>query len=635
MTLLELAQVVATKYPVFPLDNDKRPLEGSRGFKDGTRDPTTVDRLFSDPRAVLIGVPTGETSGLFVLDIDPKSGDWLEQNRERLPATRAHDTRRGKHFLYRMPAEPVGSSRSKVAFGVDIRANGGYAVWWPAAGLTVENATTIAEAPEWLVTAARSGQYQGEPGNDLLGNFRPVTGLPLERASALLPYLDVDNYDDWLGAGMAFKHEFGDAGFEAWHQWTQTSDLYQPGNGEDFCRRKWDGFGRQPGKPMTLRTVINAAKRRGAPTTLWGGAAAQPAPVDVLELVKAPPAGTERRRFRIDRAVDFAMRKPPGWLVRDLVPRAALGLIYAEPGAGKTFFVLDLALHMAAGKPWREKATKGLRVAYIVAEGMGGFSVRLRAASLRMPLELDGLVFDVVADVPNLLDPAQVADLIAQLKERGQFDVVFVDTFAQVTAGGNENAGEDMGRALSHCRAIHEALSALVVLVHHAGKDPTKGARGWSGIRAAVDFEIELVRMGESREARVTKQKDGRDGAVYHFRLENTTTDLVDEDGEPAQSCYVLHVEQPVADAKAARGAAADSPTKGLGKWQRAAMNAALDLCAMTGECLETELADVAAKKYPAPAAGTRDRRLESAREAICDLVETGKLTREGAKVKL
>jgi hypothetical protein len=50
-----------------------------------------------------------------------------------------------------------------------------------------------------------------------------------------------------------------------------------------------------------------------------------------------------------------------------------------------------------------------------------------------------------------------------------------------------------MGLALSHCKHIYEVTGAIVLLVHHSGKDAAKGARGWSGIRAAADTEIEIV----------------------------------------------------------------------------------------------------------------------------------------------
>ena len=78
-----------------------------------------------------------------------------------------------------------------------------------------------------------------------------------------------------------------------------------------------------------------------------------------------------------------------------------------------------------------------------------------------------------------------------------------------------------MSVAIKHCQGIHRATGAMVLLVHHVGKDVSKGARGWSGLKGAADCEIEVgrTRTGE-RFAKVSKQKDGDDSAVWGFELE-------------------------------------------------------------------------------------------------------------------
>jgi len=94
---------------------------------------------------------------------------------------------------------------------------------------------------------------------------------------------------------------------------------------------------------------------------------------------------------------------------------------------------------------------------------------------------------------------------------------VVIDTLARATTGGNENSGEDMGIALASCKAIHDATGALVCLIHHSGKDPTRGMRGWSGLLGAVDAELEIThnKDGSTRTVWVKKMRDGED----HFKL--------------------------------------------------------------------------------------------------------------------
>jgi hypothetical protein len=56
----------------------------------------------------------------------------------------------GKHLLFRH-ARGLRNSAGKLAHGVDVRADGGYIVWWPAAGYPVTALRTLAEWPEWLL----------------------------------------------------------------------------------------------------------------------------------------------------------------------------------------------------------------------------------------------------------------------------------------------------------------------------------------------------------------------------------------------------------------------------------------------------------------------------------------------------
>jgi len=153
----------------------------------------------------------------------------------------------------------------------------------------------------------------------------------------------------------------------------------------------------------------------------------------------------------------------------------------------------------------------------------------------------------VIADAPNLREPKDAAALthsiIRWVQDRKEpVDVVVIDTLSATTPGGNENSGEDMGLVLSHCKLLNKATGALVVLIHHSGKDSTKGARGWSGLRAAADAEIEIVRNGDYRTASITKMKDGTDGGVYPFKLKVIELGVT-ADGEVESSCVIEHVD--------------------------------------------------------------------------------------------
>jgi hypothetical protein len=178
-------------------------------------------------------------------------------------------------------------------------------------------------------------------------------------------------------------------------------------------------------------------------------------------------------------------------------------------------------------------------VAYIAAEGSGGFRKRITAYAQQHGLDLTGVPMTVLNAAPNLMEAKDSAAVAAAIQAAGGADIVVVDTFAQVMPGANENAGEDVGKALGHCKRIHEATGALVVLVHHSGKDAGRGARGWSGLRAACDAELEVVKTETgARYLRLSKSKDGEDGLEWGFELQQVQLG-VDEDLDPITSCVV------------------------------------------------------------------------------------------------
>lgn len=180
-TPLELAKhYVAQGLPVFPCRShaeehvdqatgeiitlgEKTPLTPN-GFKGATRFPRIIERWWSDWPDASVGLPTGEKTGFFALDIDNKPGgangfDWLsemEAEHGPLPDTaRVTSPNGGLHIYFKYV---VGTrNRGALGAGVDIRSEGGYVL---AAGSTMANGRSykwetdtreIADAPSWLL----------------------------------------------------------------------------------------------------------------------------------------------------------------------------------------------------------------------------------------------------------------------------------------------------------------------------------------------------------------------------------------------------------------------------------------------------------------------------------------------------
>jgi hypothetical protein len=280
-------------------------------------------------------------------------------------------------------------------------------------------------------------------------------------------------------------------------------------------------------------------------------------------------------------------------------------MIYGESGSGKSFVVLDMVLAVARGVEWRGLRTKPGRVAYVVAEGGGGFPKRIKAYGNHHGVDVTALPFSLLNAAPNFTAKADVGEVIRGIQAAGGADIIVVDTLAQVTPGANENAGEDMGRVIAHCKALHKHTRATVLLVHHAGKDASRGARGWSGMKAAMDAEIEVTRGVAGRKVKLTKQKDGEDGLEFGFELQRVIVGM-DEDGDVIESAVVIEADAPETQM-----------TQVVGKQEKLIISVVNGLAVDGVTTLEIDTVLSAVVSRMPRGAGERDRRKEVARTAL------------------
>jgi RecA-family ATPase len=224
-------------------------------------------------------------------------------------------------------------------------------------------------------------------------------------------------------------------------------------------------------------------------------------------------------------------------------------VVYGESNCGKTFFMLDLGLHIAAGVPWRGLEVSKRGVLYLALEGRYGITNRVAAFKLDRANVAD-LAFAFVPVTLDLLDPAgdtlRVIEAAKAAAARLNVPVglVVVDTLSRAMAGGNENSSEDMTAFIRQIDLIRQALPAHVVVIHHSGKDTARGARGHSSLRAATDTEIEVSREYGSKQsvARVNKQRDLDGGTEFPFQLVPVELGR-NQRGKPVTSCVVRHLD--------------------------------------------------------------------------------------------
>lgn len=248
-------------------------------------------------------------------------------------------------------------------------------------------------------------------------------------------------------------------------------------------------------------------------------------------------------------SVDFADIKPvltDDTIIEGLLTAGTMSVLYGDAGTRKTFFALDLSLHVATGHPWRGRQVRPGFVLYVATEGFSG--VTNRVAAFRQFYANHGPVpFSLALAQVDLRDSCLDSDrIIAAIEEKAkQFGfppvLVVIDTLSRALAGGSDAEAVDMAAFIRNVDRIRLETRAHVLIIHHTGKDRARGARGHSSLRAAVDTEIEISADSGSAfsVARVTKQRDLTSvGDEFEFSLERVEIGKVEGRG-PVYSCVV------------------------------------------------------------------------------------------------
>ena len=205
---------------------------------------------------------------------------------------------------------------------------------------------------------------------------------------------------------------------------------------------------------------------------------------------------------------DIERLPPVQWLIDGLIPDKSLSMMYGEPGCGKTFVALDMALSIAHEAQWQHQQVLGGQVVYVAGEGVGGLKKRISAWHNHKKLPTRAPFIVVPASV-DLMDIYNTQDLHTTIRaaSKGPVRLVIFDTLAR-SMTGDENSSQDIGQAVRAMDQVRESFDCAVMAIHHSGKDSSRGARGSSAILGAVDASMRIERVGETISLTVEKQKD-------------------------------------------------------------------------------------------------------------------------------
>ncbi len=247
-------------------------------LKDATADIDVIEGWFRT-RPWNIAIVTGQTSGIFALDIDHRHrGDQslleLEKQNGPLPETwRFRTGGGGEHVLFRHPGGLIPNSVQKIAPGIDVRGDGGYIVAPPSKHfsgsfyLIAANChEDISDPPDWLMARVLLNPLEVENSarQNAVSNSGRAESSEVEesRIRSALKFIPADDRDVWLRVGMAL-HRTG-WGFPArtiWDDWSRASSKFDPRDQD----KTWRSFrcGSYNGRSVTLGTIFHLAKANG------------------------------------------------------------------------------------------------------------------------------------------------------------------------------------------------------------------------------------------------------------------------------------------------------------------------------------------------------------------------------------
>ncbi len=240
----------------------------------------------------------------------------------------------------------------------------------------------------------------------------------------------------------------------------------------------------------------------------------------------------------------------PRWVVKGLVERGQVGLVYGASQSLKSYVSLDLATAVSTGRSWHgfDVRAEG-DVLFLAGEGNHGLISRLDALRQFQKIHPDELSrLHLSSRGLDLMEDGDLFELAAVAKQIGRVPtLLIVDTLSR-NALIDENSAKDVSALVARCTTIALQWDCAVLIVHHTGKG--KGdARGSSALTANTDcrFKIERKDMPGRIIAQMTIEKlksaPEPDAPVIFEAKVVQLIGVVDEDGVTQSNLALARIE--------------------------------------------------------------------------------------------
>jgi hypothetical protein len=524
MSVLQTALAYANKQiRVIPIkQGEKRPP--MQGWQNAaTSDPTTIRTWFEGQfKDCGLGIATGEFRDryLIVIDIDDREQhrgsdtlDDLEQLHGKLPDTVEVITGSGGRHIYFLTDQPIRNEASgRLGPGIDVRGIGGQVLAPPTRhpnGRTYEwlEGKSIAEhrpadMPLWMVLILTAKQTENKPTtNQPTENILRGDG-PLDRYDAATTWPELLRQDGWT---LARTDQTGES------HWVRPGKDIREGTsattnwqGKDILNVFTTSIPNLPAGPYNRATYTTFMHHNGDKSAftkhlLQSGKAL--IPVD-------QPNEHDKLLASLINWQEFWNQTFPeeDWLIKPVIPRNQLVVIYAPGGTGKSLLALYISAALATGRNIFGEDHNPISILYMDYEmQQAQLYERLIAMGYNKDTDLSRLHYASLPPIGSL-DTPEGSKQICDLARAVDAKLVIIDTFSRAVEGAENDA--DTVRNFYRWTAINLKQEGRALLrIDHAGKDLGKGARGTSAKNDDVDLVWQMTRNDNTITLKSTKKR--------------------------------------------------------------------------------------------------------------------------------
>lgn len=434
-----------------------------RGLNDATTDETAIRAWWSQLPNANIGLPTGEPSGFFAVDIDPRNGgdesiERLLAKHGRYPETAEQITGRGgRHILFRYSPQIITRFPKTLAPGIDLKGPGGYVVVAPSRtqgpyswdGMdSYDSLKHIADPPDWLVDELNTHERR-----------KPQVVTPNGRS---IPQGQRNNELASIAGGLRNMHMDASEIYAALT--TINRKRCKPPLPEDEVLQIADSIARY--EPATPR-----------PPKKPEASCARPVDIDSIPSVHSISSA----------GIEFA--------VEGLIAMSAITMFSGESGGGKSSLLTAVGAHAACGAPFLGRECVARKVLILDRENTLPI-VEERLCRLGIQ---DGGSLKIWGSWLPEEAPAPGASVILEWVEQCNPKPLIIVDSLRAFLDGDENDASVVRPFMHQMRRLADAGAGVIVL-HHTGKgETTRDYRGSSDLKASIDIGLNLVNMGDGK----------------------------------------------------------------------------------------------------------------------------------------